>query len=771
MGIRDALPENRDEDRDEDRAEDGDEDRAVGQGLSGTVTGVSDPWNFDGPVTRLDGGSGSITLVDESTFAISGASGDITAGAAQGLFVRDTRILSRFEVLIDGVHTESLAAVVDDPFSATFVSRALPTAGRADSTLMLFRSRHVGQGMREEFTLRNFSDEATSCVIEVVVMADFADLFAVKEGRVGRTPSQGVSSVDVDQGGGPGAATATAPALRYSYRRGQVARGVEVRAAGATSVAPDLVTFEVLVPAHGEWKTCVEVAMVMDAAVLPPTYRCGQPVERAASSERLARWRRQVPYVETDHPVLKQVVARSAEDLGALRIFDPDFPERVVVAAGAPWFMTVFGRDSLLTAWMALLVDPDLARGVLQTLARFQGSEIDPRHEEEPGRILHEMRFGDAASLSLGGGSIYYGTADATPLFVMLLGELRRWGVARELVDELLPHAHRAMEWIERFGDADGDGYVEYHRATDRGLANQGWKDSWDGIRYGDGRVAEAPIALAEVQAYTYGAYLASAHFAFEAGDTATYDRYRAKASHLKASFNRDFWMEDRGYFAVGLDADKRQIDSITSNIGHCLWTGIVDEDKAARVAEVLLSPEMFSGWGLRTLASGSAGYNPISYHCGSVWPHDTAIVAAGLARYGFDDAAQTLIFGLLDAAAAQGGRLPELFSGLDRSEFEVPVGYPTSCSPQAWAAASPLLCLRTLLRLDPWVPYGKTWLSPNLPESIGYLKVEGIPLAGARVTIEVGEGVPDGVRVTGLPPDIEVVRQPRRPLTAVVGD
>ncbi|HLH28072.1 MAG TPA: amylo-alpha-1,6-glucosidase, partial [Acidimicrobiales bacterium] len=469
-----------------------------------------------------------------------------------------------------------------------------------------------------------------------------------------------------------------------------------------------------------------------------------------------------------DHPGLKEVIARSAEDLGALRIFDPEHPERVVVAAGAPWFMTVFGRDSLLTAWMALLVDPDLARGVLQTLARFQGTTVDPRTDEEPGRILHEMRFGDSMGLSLDGGELYYGTADATPLFVMLLGELRRWGVDRELVDELLPNAARAIEWIEQFGDADGDGYVEYHRATDRGLANQGWKDSWDGIRYANGRVAEAPIALCEVQAYTYGAYLARAHFAFEVGDTATYDRFRAKAAQLKAAFNRDFWLEDKGWYAVGLDADKKPIDSLTSNIGHCLWAGIIDEDKARRVAELLVSGSMFSGWGVRTLSKDSGGYNPISYHCGSVWPHDTAIVAAGLARYGFDGAAQQLIFGLLDAAVAQGGRLPELFSGLDRGELSVPVAYPTSCSPQAWAAASPLLCLRTLLRLDPWVPYGKTWLCPRLPESIGYLKVEGIPLAGARVTVEVGSEVPGGVSVEGLPPEVEIVREPRRPSTAV---
>jgi len=729
---------------------------------------MSDPWNYSGPVTQLGSGAGAVTLVDESTFAISGGAGDIASGAAQGLFFRDTRILSRFEVLVNGVPAEPLAAVNDDPFSATFVSRNLPAPGRADSTLMVFRQRHVGQGMREELILRNFGDEATVCSVDVLVDADFADLFAVKEGRVVADGHHGSVTTDVVDGqvGPPGGDRV--PSLTYTYSRGAVARGVEIRAVDAHRVVPGLVTFEVVVPARGEWSTCIEVGPVINGELFAPKYRCGEPVERATPSERLAEWRRQVPQVETDHPVLKQVVARSAEDLGALRIFDPDFPERVVVAAGAPWFMTVFGRDSLLTAWMALLVDPDLARGVLQTLARFQGTEVDPRHEEEPGRILHEMRFGDAASLSLGGGSIYYGTADATPLFVMLLGEMRRWGVARELVDELLPNAARAIEWIEHFGDADGDGYVEYHRATDRGLANQGWKDSWDGIRYADGRVAQAPIALAEVQAYTYGAYLASAHFAFEAGDTATYDRFRSKAAHLKANFNRDFWLEEKGWFAVGLDADKKPIDSLTSNIGHCLWTGIVDEDKAHQVAQALVGPSMFTGWGLRTLSSDNGGYNPISYHCGSVWPHDTAIVAAGLARYGYDGAAQKLIFGLLDAAQAQGGRLPELFSGLDRGELTVPVGYPTSCSPQAWSAASPLLCLRTLLRLDPWIPYGKTWLSPNLPEGIGYLKVAGIPLAGSRVTIEVGDQVPGGVSISGLPPEIEVIREPRRPSTAV---
>jgi glycogen debranching enzyme len=714
---------------------------------------MSDPWTYSGKVTVLDQASGVVTLVDESTFAISGLAGDVVVGSAQGLFVRDTRILSRMELRVNGTRPEALAAVTDDPFSATFVSRCRPRPGLADSTLMVFRARYVGQGMREDLVIRNFGDEPTFCSVELFVDCDFADLFAVKEGRAG----------DPD---GEITREKHATGISLSYRRGTVSRGVVLEFSPTPSaVADDMVSFEVIVPGHGEWKACTEVHPVIEGKTIDPRYLCGQPVDRAAPAERLARWRRQVPQVETDHEGLGQVLTRSAEDLGALRIFDPDFPERVVVAAGAPWFMTVFGRDSLITSWMALVVDPDLALGVLQTLARFQGKDIDPRSDEQPGRILHEMRFGEAPSLSLGGGSIYYGTADATPLFVMLLGELRRWGLAREAVEELLPNAERALEWIERFGDADGDGYVEYHRATDRGLLNQGWKDSWDGIRYGNGKVASAPIALCEVQAYVYSAYLARAHFAQEAGDKATFDRFRAKATQLKSDFNRDFWMEENGWFAVGLDKDKRPIDSLTSNIGHCLWTGIVDDDKARIIADKLLAPEMFSGWGVRTLATNNGGYNPISYHCGSVWPHDTAIVAAGLSRYGYSDHAERLIQSLIDAAVKLGGRLPELFSGLDRHELSAPVGYPTSCSPQAWSAASPLLCLRTILRLDPWVPYGKTWLAPRLPEGMHHLKVQGIPLAGSRVTVEV-EG--DHVEVTGIPPEIELVQGPRHPSTSV---
>jgi glycogen debranching enzyme len=426
--------------------------------------------------------------------------------------------------------------------------------------------------------------------------------------------------------------------------------------------------------------------------------------------------------------------------------------------------MSLFGRDSLLTAWMALLVDPDLALGVLETLARFQGSDVDPRTEEEPGRILHEMRFGGAADRSLGGGSVYYGSIDATPLFVMLLGELRRWGLAPEVVERLLPHADRALAWIEQFGDRDGDGYVEYARANDRGLPHQGWKDSPDAVRSADGRVGRAPIALCEVQGYVYAAYLARAHFAREMGDDETFERYRGKATALRAAFNRDFWVDEHGWLAMGLDRDKEPLDALASNMGHCLWTGILDEDKARLVAARLVGPELFSGWGVRTLATNMTGYNPLSYQNGSVWPHDNALAAAGLMRYGFVEEAQRVIGAQLDAAGAFAGRLPELFTGLDRDEFPVPVAYPSSSSPQAWSAASPLLFLRTLLRFDPWIPAGKLWLAPALPPWVDRLRLERIPLLGGRINVEV-----DGseVKVEGLPGEVELVAEPRVPTTA----
>ncbi len=699
----------------------------------------------------LVGGS-EVTLLEGTTFCISSTSGDIVAGAEQGLFFRDSRFVSRMVLEVSGVPTDALGVQRPAPYAGVFVSRRPPKDGMGDSTLLVVRRRYVGNGMLEEIEVRNLGREAAAVHLCLNVDADFAGLFEVKEGRV--RPKDGLER------------SAEGEELTFTYRKGGESRAVRVRGAEARAIIGQL-HWQVAVPAKGSWTTYVEVVPYVDEVPAAIRYRPGVPLEASEPAAELAAWRRRVPLIHTPDEDLARVVATSEEDLGSLRVADPDEPSQVVVAAGAPWFMTLFGRDSILTSWMLLPLDPSLALGTLRTLARMQGKRVDPLTEEEPGRILHEVRSGLESDMPLGLRNIYYGSVDATPLFVMLLGELHRWGLSQGALDELLPAADAALEWIEKYGDRDDDGFVEYQRATDRGLINQGWKDSFDSISFKEGRLAEPPIALCEVQGYVYAAYLARSHFAREMGDHRLAAHWAGKAGALKRRFNEAFWLEDKGYFAIALDGSKRPVDSLASNMGHCLWTGIVDEDKAAAVAKQLLSPELFSGFGVRTLARSMGAYNPISYHNGSVWPHDTTIVAAGLMRYGFVEEALRLIEGLLDAAAAFGGRLPELFCGFDRSEFGAPIPYPTSCSPQAWAAASPIYLLRILLRLDPAVPQGKVSLSPVLPDRYLPLRLERLHLAGGSVSIEVTES---GWDLTGLPEGISLERSPRHPVTGVLG-
>ena len=545
--------------------------------------------------------------------------------------------------------------------------------------------------MRERITITNYGLEPVPLLLELICDVDFADLFEVKESRV-RT--RGRHAQRLDRG-----------ALVFTHEQGKIHRTVVISSTGDPRLEPGLVAWRNSLAPSTSWEICLEVSNVVNGLPIEERFRCGDTGQEPLV-HRYDTWLARLPEVESDNRDLVAAVQRAGQDLGALRIIDPE-TDLTVPAAGAPWFMTLFGRDSLLTAWMALPADPSLASGVLQSLARLQGRDIVPSTEEQPGRIMHETRFGAATGLLLGGGDVYYGSVDSTPLFVMVLGELRRWGLHDEMVRQLLPHADRAVEWIETFGDRDGDGYVEYQRATPAGLANQGWKDSWDAIRFADGRLAEPPIALCEVQAYTYAAYVARSHFALEAGDIEVFEKYRGKADELRRRFNEDFWLEEQGTFALGLDAHKRPIDAVASNAGHCLWAGLAEPEKAELVSRRLLAPDMFSGWGVRTLASTMAAYNPVSYHNGSVWPHDNALCAAGLARYGHIDAAHRVIEAQLAVAATAAGQLPELFAGFDRSVISVPAAYPASCSPQAWAAASPLLWLRTLLGLEPWAPGG----------------------------------------------------------------
>ncbi|MHC1557835.1 amylo-alpha-1,6-glucosidase [Actinomycetospora sp. C-140] len=686
----------------------------------------------------------ALTLVEGSTFCISGDSGDIAPGHASGLFVRDVRVVSRWELTVDDLPGEPLRAEVAEPFvgSVLLHVRGDPDSAHRRGSLLLVRRRYVGEGMREDLLLRNSTARAVSCRVALTVGADFADLFAVKEGR-----SHGLATTTAT---GSGVLVISAPEHGHT---------VTVSADGDPEARGDGLVWDAEIPPRDEWRVSVAVEPVIAGRRMTLHHPPGRDVAQSRPARRLRAWRDRYPGLETADGDLAGVLRRSVEDLGALRIFDPEHPERAVVAAGAPWFMALFGRDSLLTALMLLPLDRSLALGTLQTLASYQGTAVDPATEEEPGRIVHELRFGPPSPLAPGVRDRYYGTADATALFVVVLDELARWGAPADAVTALLPHADRALAWIETYGDADGDGFVEYRRATQRGLLHQGWKDSRDGVNHADGRLAEPPIALVEVQAYGYAAYRARAHLADTVGDAATAARCRRRAADLRRAFHRSFWLDDRGWFAVALDADKRPVDALASNMGHALWAGIVDREHAAAVAAHLTSPELFSGWGVRTLATSMGAFDPMSYHNGSVWPHDTALCVAGLVRYGFLDEARRLATALLRASEAFGHRLPELFGGFGRDGTGRPVPYPTSCAPQAWAAAAPVLVLRSLLRLEPDVPRGVVRCGPVLPDELVPLRVRGLRIGQADVDVTVNGS---GWSIAGLEGTALRVEAPR---------
>jgi len=684
----------------------------------------------------------SVTLVEGSSFSIASATGDIDAGGAEGLFFEDTRFVSTWRLRLDGERPQALAVLPRHPFAATFVSRGQPRPGEVDSTLLLLRTRYVGNGMREDITVQNLGREPAVCTIGFELDADFAHLFEVKENRV-RDHGQRVIEVN-------------GSLMSFAYREGDVSRRLEVAFPDGARLTAGLVRLDLVVPAAEEWRSTIEFRLWVDGEAIELRYLGDQPDERSTPLAQLLAWEQTATRVRSGDKGVNATFVQSEQDLGALRIVDPEFPDRWVIAAGAPWFMTLFGRDSLITSMMTLDLDPSLAAGTLLTLARMQGERMDDLTEEEPGKILHEMRRGLATVADTRTGSIYYGSIDSTPLFVVTFGELYRWGAPADVVAGLLPHVDRALAWIEEYGDRDGDGFVEYKRATARGLVNQGWKDSFDGVSFADGTLAEAPIALCEVQGYVYSAYVARAQIAERFGDASVARDYALRAAHLKEAFNERFWLEEEGYYAMGLDGDKRPIDSLTSNIGHCLWSGIVDEDKAKRVVERLCGPEMFTGWGIRTLASSMSRYNPVSYHNGSVWPHDSSICAAGLARYGFVEEAHSVTAGIFRAAEAFGGRLPELFCGFDRHEFAIPIPYPASCAPQAWASASPFWLLQTtLLRLEPDIPAGVVACTARIPETFGRISVENLLLSDGRLSIEA---LGNSARVSGMPNDLRLV-------------
>ena len=675
------------------------------------------------------------------SFALFDRFGDMPrAGSGEhGLYHEGTRFLSRYELRLNGKRPILLHSSARRDNSALAVDATNPDLhedGRlatVKGTVHLARSWALWKAAcHERIRIENFGQSPVRLTLTVEFAADYADIFEVRgyeRARRGRDLAPEVAGDRVTLG--------------YEGLDG-VTRRTEI----AFTPAPARLS-----AAHAEFEIELAAGATHELQAGVCCDPAGSPVrvDYAAAMRRAeeALGRRRGAAVQSPDEAFNDWIERSASDLTMLTAGNPEgcFPY-----AGVPWYSVPFGRDGILTAIEYLWVDPEMARGVLEFLARTQATEVEPARDAEPGKIVHEMRKGELAALGEIPFGRYYGTIDATPLFVVLAGEYYQRTADRETLDALWPNIERALAWIDRSGDIDGDGYVEYARQSRNGLVNQGWKDSEDSIFHADGRLAEGSIALCEVQGYVYLARIHAARLARALGHEAQASELEAAAEKLRAQFERDFWIEELGTYALALDGAKRPCRVVSSNAGHVLWSGIADPEHARRTGDTLMSDRSFSGWGVRTVAEGESRYNPMSYHDGSIWPHDNAIVAMGFARYGMKAHAAAIAGAMYDASrVADLHRLPELFCGFPRrDEGDGPTLYPVACSPQAWASASPFYLLKACLGLSfrPEEPRIR-FLHPVLPPFVGVLTVRGLAVAGARADLRfVRHGAEVGVQV-----------------------
>ena len=665
---------------------------------------------------------GLVKILDGNTYVVSDSRGDIEGSLTDttGLFSFDTRFLSQWVLTVNGQRLTPLSTDDLQYFETRFF--LVPGTGTVyvDSKLSVIRRRAVGNGFREELQILNHDEKPVDLTVRIDADSDFADLFEVKDAL----KKKGTYSARVTDG-----------RLVLGYQRETFTRATDISATAPARVDKKGLTFKTRIEPQGEWSTNLDVvtaAMGSEERRERPTF--ARPRGRQNMETNLKRWLDRAPTLECDWDSLRKTFRRSLVDLAALRFSPPIMGYRSLPAAGLPWFMTMFGRDSILTSLQALPFTPELAATTLRALGDWQGTRVDDFRDEDPGRILHEMRYGELTAFEERPHSPYYGSADATPLFVVLLDEYERWTGDRRLVRELEYEARAALNWIDEYADLMGNGYISYQRRNVKtGLENQCWKDSWDSISYRDGRLAGFPRATCELQGYAYDAKMRAARLAREVWkDPEFASQLEKQAAELKRRFNRDFWIADREYFALALDSDGKQVDVLSSNIGHLLWSGIVEKPKAKAIARHLLGPRLFSGWGVRTLGTGEGRYNPIGYHVGTVWPFDNSFIAWGLRRYGFKEEAARIAAGILEAADFFDGRLPEAFGGYERTLTRYPVQYPTACSPQAWSTGAPLLLLRTMLGLE---PVGDLLVvDPALPVGIGHVALLDIPGRWGRV-------------------------------------
>jgi glycogen debranching enzyme len=678
----------------------------------------------------------ALTVIEGSTFCVCDDAGDVDGKAsASGFIAADTRFLSRAVLTMAGRHPTLLSSSQPAPHVARFVFRNPNNIdGLLPDELSIERERFVGDCMYERVHIENHGRRHVVTEIALELEADFADIFSVK---------------DLDPGfGNPTNVTLPPPRTPTWHERGTTAVFTDetfdaqtiVHFSQPGEIEGNRVRFPIELN-HGEtWTLEVGVQPVLpgDLPLTADDFDPHRAAERQRAEESLAQWNSTTPQLHSAWHDLDQIWERSVADIAALRMRVAGYDYGWIPAAGAPWFMTVFGRDTLVTCLQTMLFGPELSRGALRVLAALQSETDDPERDAEPGKIIHEMRRGKAA-LSWAGR--YYGTVDATPLFLVLLSEHYRWTGDAGLIQELEGTARRALGWIDGPGDPDRDGFVEYHRRASRGIGNQSWKDSGVSMAFHDGSLAESPIAAVEVQGYVYDAKLRMAELARDVwNDPALATRLEADAAALQQRFNDAFWVD--GYYALGLDKDKRPIDAVASNMGHLLWSGIVPDERVEDVASLLMSERLWSGWGIRTMAADEVAYNPLVYHNGTVWPHDNSLVAWGLGNAGRARDVALIVRRMVEASVQFDHRLPEVFAGFARRRTGVPVEYPTASRPQAWAAATPVLLMRVLLGLEPNRELGVLQAhARELPPWSEGLVLENVRALGKTWAVRVEDG------------------------------
>ncbi|MFG2046787.1 glycogen debranching N-terminal domain-containing protein [Micromonospora sp. NPDC048935] len=656
-------------------------------------------------------------VIAGNVFAISDAQGDIEADpqAPVGLFAYDTRFLSHWVLRVDGERVNALSR--DD--MTYFETRYFLVPGAAshyvDADVSITRHRSVHDCMHEKITVLNHSAEPAEFTVRVEMGSDFTDIAEI--GHLRRR----VVEVTPDSANRQ---------LVLRYQRQRFVRQTTVQSTVPVEVDEAGMTFRIRVAPDGVWETDLHIAMTMGGEGgedVRDSLESHQRAVRVGMREDLANWMEQAPTLTAERDGLEEMYRGALADLAALRYKPWSSPDRVPIA-GLPWTMWLCGRHSIITSLQTMAFTPELAPATLRMLAFMQGTQLDDDLDEEPGKILAHLRYGESGAFGDRADALYYGSADTTPLFVVLLDEYERWTGDADLVRELRHPARLALDWIDEYGDLTGDGYLRYQRRNERtGAINQCWKDTPDSITSGRGEQPAFPRATCELQGYAYDAKRRGARLAREFwGDPEYADRLEREAAALKERFNRDFWLPDQEYYALALDPYGEPVDALASNMGHLLWSGIVTDDRAGAVAEHLTGSRLFGGWGVRTFATGQRPYNPMGSHLGAVWPADNALIAAGLRRYRFDSQAATIAAGIFDMAQTLGGAVPEMIAGHDRRLTKYPVQLPAAARPQAWSSGALLMLLGTMLGLR---PTGDNLLvNPAVPEGFGRLDLLDIP-------------------------------------------